>query len=133
MKTLIGCETRSTTEAPLLSLIRDTVHHLDLDELCDEIKTHINQDQKMQKERYNKTRREATKYDEGQLVLVQITSDPATGSSRKLHPKFKGPFRIRKVLINDRYEVEDLREGHRRSHTVVAADRIKPWITIQGE
>jgi len=36
------------------------------------------------------------------------------------------------VLINDRYEVEDLREGGRQRRTVVAADNIKPWITIQS-
>lgn len=58
-------------------------------------------------------------------MLVQITSDPATGSSKKLHPEFKGPFRISKVLINDHYEVEDLREGCRQNRTIVAADRDK--------
>lgn len=133
MKSLIGCETRSAAEASLLSQIRDVVHRLDLDELRTDIQTHISQQQREQKERYDKARRDATKYGEGDLVLVQITSDPATGSSKKLHPKFKGPFRIRKVLINNRYEVEDLREGCRRSRTVAAADRMKPWITIQGE
>jgi len=133
MKALIGCETRSATEAPLLSQIKEAVHRLDLDELRIDVQAHIGQQQREQKERYDRTRRDATKYHEGDLVLVQITSDPATGSSKKLHPKFKGPFRVRKVLINDRYEVEDLREGCRRSRTVAAADRMKPWITIQGE
>lgn len=132
-KALIGCETRSAAEATILAQIQDTVHRLNLDELRTDIKAHIDQAQQEQKERYDKARRNATKYNAGELVLVQITSDSATGSSRKLHPKFKGPFRIRKVLINDRYEVEDLREGSRRSRTVVAADRIKRWITTQGE
>ena len=53
----------------------------------------------------------AVRYQESDLVLIRITSDPATGNSRKLNPKYKGPFRIRKILINDRYEIEDLREG----------------------
>jgi len=132
-KALIGCETRSATEARLLSQIQDVVHQLDFNELRDEIKEHVSQEQRAQKERYDRTRRDATKYGEGELVLVQITSDPATGNGRKLHPKFKGPFRVCKVLINDRYEVEDLREGHRQKRTVAAADRMKPWITIQGE
>lgn len=133
MKALIGCETRSAAEATLLSQIRDEMHRLDLDELRSDITTHISQQQRAQKERYDQSRRDATKYKDGDLVLVQITSDPATGSSKKLHPKFKGPFRVRKVLINDRYEVEDLREGCRKSRTVAAADRMKPWITVQGE
>lgn len=113
MQALIGCETRSAAEARLLSQIQDVVDRLDLNELRHDIKAHISQEQLVQKERYDKSRRDATKYHDGDLVLVQITSDPATGSSRKLHPKFKGPFRVRKVLINDRYEVDDLREGCR--------------------
>lgn len=130
MKALIGYE---TAEATLLAQIQDKVHRLDLDELRTEITTHISQQQREQKERYDQARRDATKYKDGDLVLIQITSDPATGSSKKLHPKFKGPFRVCRVLINDRYEVEDLREGCRRSCTVTAADRMKPWITIQEE
>lgn len=133
MTALIGCETRSAVEAALLSQIQDEVHRLDLNELRTDITTHISQQQRAQKERYDQIRRDATKYKDGDLVLVQITSDPATGNSKKLHPKFKGPFRVRRVLINDRYEVEDLREGGRRSRTVTAADRMKPWITVQGE
>lgn len=133
IKALIGCEMRSPAEAPLLSHTQDVTHRLDLDELRNSIEAHINQEQRAQKERYDKARRDATKYNKGDLVLVQITSDPATGSSKKLHPKFKGPFRIHQVLMNDRYEVEDLREGCRRSRTVAAADRMKPWITIQGD
>lgn len=133
MQALIGCETRSATEAKLLSQIQENVHRLDLSQLRRDVEAHVNREQQAQKERYDKSRREANKYSNGELVLVQITSDPATGSSKKLHSKYKGPFRIQKVLINDRYKVEDLREGRRRSQTVVAADRIKPWITIQGE
>lgn len=133
MKALIGCEMRSATEATLLSQIQDIVHRLDLEErLRTDINKHIGQ-LLAQKERYDRTRRDATKYNDGDLVLVQITSDPAIGSSRKLHPKFKEPFRVHRVLINNRYEVEDLREGRRRGQIVAAADRMKPWITIQGE
>lgn len=119
--------------ARLLSEVQEVESQLNLAELRQNIKAHINKEQLAQKERYDKARRDARRYSEGDLVLVQITSEPATGSSRKLRPKFKGPFRVRKVLINDRYDVEDLREGFRRNRTVVAADRMKPWITMQGE
>lgn len=94
IKALIGCETRSAAEAPLLSQVQDVVHRLSFGELRDDIKAHISKDQQAQKERYDRMRRDATKYDEGALVLVQITSEPATGSSRKLHLKIKGPFRV---------------------------------------
>ncbi|KAK2578390.1 hypothetical protein KPH14_011876 [Odynerus spinipes] len=99
MKALIGCDVRSPAEAPLLNEIANEVDRLNLTELREEITKHITAKQKEQKERYDKTRRDAKKYQEGDLVLVQITSEAATGSSRKLCPKFKGPFRISKVLM----------------------------------
>ncbi|XP_024891342.1 uncharacterized protein LOC112467105 [Temnothorax curvispinosus] len=133
MKALIGCETRGMAEARFLTEIQDVVHRLNLAELRNHMKMHIDLKQQEQKVRYDKTRRDAKLYKKGDLVLVRITSDLATGSSRKLYPKFKGPFRIHKILINDRYEIEDLRENRKRGRTVAAADNLKPWITIQGE
>lgn len=58
MEALIGCETKSAAEAPLLSQIRDAVHRLNLNELRTDIKAHINQAQRAQKERYDKARRD---------------------------------------------------------------------------
>ncbi|CAH1998111.1 unnamed protein product, partial [Acanthoscelides obtectus] len=57
---------------------------------------------------------------------------PCAGASRKLVPKYKGPFKVTKVLYNDRYEVVDLRENYKRYKTVVAADKMKPWILLRG-
>ncbi|CAK9796589.1 Transposon Ty3-I Gag-Pol polyprotein [Anthophora quadrimaculata] len=132
MKALIGCDTKTMAEGTILNAIRNEMDRLDLQTLRENISSHISKEQRIQKERYDRTRREARRYTVDELVLVQVTSDPATGGNRKLLPKYKGPFRIRTVLSNDRYEVEDLREGVKRLRTVVAADRIKPWITIQG-
>ena len=67
-------------------------------------------------------------------MRVLITSYANTGESKKLLPKFKGPFRVVNVLYNDRYEIEDLREGQRKSNIrmVVAADKIKKWIAMMN-
>jgi len=77
----------------LLEEVREIVHQLDLAELRDRMKENIEHKQQEQKERYDRARRTAVTYKAGDLILVRITSDPATGSSRKLHPKFKGSFR----------------------------------------
>jgi len=130
MKALIGVESRSVAVARLLEEVREIVHQLDLAKLRGRMKENIERKQQEQKERYD---RAAMTYKAGALIFVRITSDPIMGSSRKLHPKFKRLFRIRKVLMNDRYEVEDLREGYKRDRTIVAADNIKPWITFQDE
>ena len=124
----MGYKAKTTAEARILHELQIEVQRLDLSELREQISNHISEDQRQQKERYDKTRREATRYQEGDLVMVEITSEQATGESRKLHPKFKGPFRICRVLVNDRYEVEDLRQGGRRAKTVVAVDRLKSWV-----
>jgi hypothetical protein len=48
-------------------------------------------------------------------------------------PVFKGPFQIKRVLGNDRYEVTDLRGSERSNKSYVgnaAAENMKPWIII---
>jgi transposase InsO family protein len=131
VKALLGYQAKPVAEAKLLNSLQDTIDRVDLKELREGIKEHIADDQRKQKERYDKTRREAERYQVGDLVLILITSEPCTGSSKKLHPKFKGPFRVTRVLFNDRYEVEDLREGqHNRKQTVVAVDKMKRWIAL---
>ncbi|CAH1994471.1 unnamed protein product [Acanthoscelides obtectus] len=87
---------------------------------------------KKKKERFDKTRIQAKKYLVDDVVMVLKTDAPCTGASRKLVPKYKGPFKVTKVLYNDRYEVVDLRENYKRYKTVVAADKMKPWILLRG-
>ncbi|CAH1988621.1 unnamed protein product [Acanthoscelides obtectus] len=130
MVALIGYNSKHAAEATVLSAIQNEIDRLDLEEVRHKISGHIEDDQKKQKERYDKSRRNATQYNEGDLVSVLITSIPSTGTSHKLHAKYKGPFRVTKKLFNDRYEVEDLREGFKRKRTVVAADQVKAWVTL---
>lgn len=86
---------------------------MDLHAFREQITEHISEDQRKQKERYDKVRREVPRYQVGNVVIVEITSERPTGESRKLLPKFKGPFKIFRVIGNDRYEVENLRESGR--------------------
>ncbi|CAH1101552.1 unnamed protein product [Psylliodes chrysocephalus] len=61
---------------------------------------------------FNKKRSPPKMYKVGDLVLTKVISNPATGESKKLLPKFRGPFKIIEVLPNDRYRVkEDLHTG----------------------
>lgn len=87
--------------------------------------------QARQKEQFDVRRRAPDVFQAGDLVLLRITSAQATGASRKLQPKWRGPFRISKVLGNDRYEVRDI-PGMTRSQApylgVAGIDNIKPWI-----
>lgn len=125
---LIGCNARTTAEAQILQEVQTEVQRLHLAELRKQISDHITEDQRRQKERYDKARREATQYQGGELVMVEITTERTTGESRKLRPKFKGPSRVHRVLENDRYQVEDLQQGGRMAKMVSAVERLKFWI-----
>nr|CAI5827382.1 unnamed protein product [Callosobruchus analis] len=131
LEALAGYKPRHVAESYILNEVQGNLGRADIRALRRTISERISEDQKLQKERFDKTRAEATKYEEGQLVCINYTP-PATGGSKKLLPTFKGPFRVIKVLPNDRYELEDLREGRKKRRSVAAVDSMKPWIVLRG-
>ncbi|XP_017488672.1 PREDICTED: uncharacterized protein LOC108376920 [Rhagoletis zephyria] len=59
------------------------------------------------KERFDRKHKEPTTYSVDDLVVVQHEPS-ATGESRKLEPKYRGPYVIAKVLGKDRYLLHDI-------------------------
>ncbi|GFX45600.1 corticotropin-releasing factor-binding protein [Trichonephila clavipes] len=57
---------------------------------------------------YNRRRKKASLYKEGDLVAIQRTQFEAV---LKLRPKFLGPYKVTKVNSKDRYEVEKVVDG----------------------
>ncbi|KAK9694599.1 Integrase core domain [Popillia japonica] len=87
----------------------------------------IKEDQAEQQRRYNQKRSRGETFTEGDLVLVKREIQ-YTGDSRKLLPRYKGPYIITKTLPHDRYIVEDLPETQRTQKFykgVVAIDDLK--------
>jgi len=74
----------------------------------------------------------ATKYKVDDYVIVRNV-DTTPGTCKKLIPKFKGPYKISKILPHDRYVISDI-EGHQVTqiplNTVYAARDIKHWIKL---
>lgn len=109
----------------------EIVKIIDVTQLRQEIVERIYNQQQEQKKRFDKTRFNPKSLKVNDLVLIRVTSLPATGKSRKLLPKWKGPFRISKVVGNDRYEVCEIK-GSRRSRIpylgVAGIENIKPWV-----
>ena len=72
-------------------------------------------------------RKEPTIYKPYDLVLLR-SKTPATGESRKLEMKYKGPYEVVKALGNDRYFIQDI-EGEQQSGRlfkgIFAVDRFK--------
>ena len=128
---LFGCKPRSSAEAILLSELQDELERVDLKSLRKEVQARVTLDQEKQKRTFNAKRARAREYQVGDLVMVAKTDFPATGQSKKLLPKFKGPYRVTAVLPNDRYVVVSVTETHRKTPTVVCVDKLKSWVTLQ--
>lgn len=74
-------------------------------------------------------RREAYKFKLGDYVMIGNVNTQS-GVSSKLVPKYKGPYRITRMLENDRYVVEDV-EGFQQTQIPYkgtwSATNLKPW------
>lgn len=93
----------------------------------------IEKGQRTQKRYFDGHRRKPVSYEVGDMVLVERDLT-AMGHSRKLEPRFKGPYVVKKVLGNERYELEEIHERQGRGRvrtTVYAADRIKRWCQLE--
>lgn len=105
----------------------------DADEIRQDVNERISKDQADQRQRFDQKRKAAKTYIVGDLVKILKNAPSNDGKSRKLLPKYTGPFKISKILGNDRYEVTNI-EGMNitrgKYKNIWAADRIHPWITI---
>lgn len=133
-KLLYGFQPRGMADAVLLSAIQETLDEVDLDEIRAAAKNNVTAEQGRQKKAFDAKRFRPPKYAVGDVVMLKFNALPATGESRKLNAKAKGPFKVRAILPNDRYEVEDLRDLRKTSgrRTVVAVDQLTPWVVFDA-
>lgn len=106
---------------------------LGLDKIRQDASTNIKKAQEQQKKAYDANRSPAVSYAVGDLVKITKTNFQNDGKSKKLLPKFIGPFKVTKCLGNDRYQISNVPGFKSRKYeTVIAADRMRPWIHIQA-
>lgn len=87
------------------------------------------------KARFDQHHRAPTIYAVGDLELVENVA-AATGQSRKLEPKYKGPYVIKEVLDCDRYlvgDLDDIQRNQRRFLSVFSSEKIKSWCSLGPE
>ncbi|KAK9711246.1 Integrase core domain [Popillia japonica] len=81
------------------------------------------------KKYYDGKRTTPRKYTTGDLVMI-MNRDVTSNINKKLIPKFKGPYKVKKALPNDRYIITDA-DGYQYSpkpfESVFAVDCIRPW------
>lgn len=79
---------------------------------------------------YNLRRKPNRKYKVGDVVAIPVTQ---FGVGRKVKGKFLGPYKITKIMMNDRCEVMKLNhENEGPIRTTTAFDLIKPWANPGG-
>lgn len=135
---LFGCKLMTTSENMLSDVITETsqlVSGDDLMKLRADAKGKIDKDQERAKKRFDKNRKPPKSYKIGDLVRIErtITDKDHLGKSKKLIPKFHGPYRIIKILPNDRFLVEDTpltKRGNKRYENIIAIDKIHPWLNF---
>ena len=85
------------------------------------------------KRRFDEKRKPCTLYSVGDLVLIRMSCNAATGQNQKLLPKRRDPFKITQVLENDRYVVDDI-PGCRRSRlsykSTAGIGNMKHWVNF---
>lgn len=134
---LFGFNITSRTEGILNTVINDTLNQTPVDELQDlrdEASAKICEQQNKDRLNFNKKRKPARQYKEGDLVRVE-RQVPHDGKSQKLVVKYQGPYRIMKVLPNDRFLVEDtpLTRKNTRYEAIVSIDKIHPWLNFSRD
>lgn len=111
----------------------DLNHEVNNDSLAEirgNINEYITRYQDKQKAYYNKNAIKPKIFKVGDLVSVEREIS-SSGQSRKLVPKYQGPYRITAVYDNDRYQIQDTpitRKHGRKYNSVVVIDKIKPWL-----
>jgi hypothetical protein len=132
---LFGYRLKSRTENVLSEVIDETLEIVrpeNIEEVRREAGERIRIQQTKDKSQYDKKRTKNVSYSVGDLVRIKREM-PSDGRSKKLVVKFQGPYRISKVLPNDRYLVEDTpitRKKGKRYENIVAVDKIKSWLSF---
>ncbi|GFV01201.1 uncharacterized protein TNCV_1775971 [Trichonephila clavipes] len=90
--------------------------------LRNDAKKNIKTLQSENRKTYNRRRKKASLYKEGDLVAIQRTQFAA---GLKLRPKFLGPYKVTKVNSKDRYEVEKVDQHEGPNSTTTSADLMK--------
>jgi len=106
----------------------------DLDSLRSQASENIEKSQKRNLDWHIKNRKPHVQFKEDDYVLIRNV-DTTVGTNKKFIPKFRGPYRIHKVLPNDRYVIRDIENCQVTQipyDGIIEASRIRKYVEGQG-
>nr|CAH7750533.1 unnamed protein product [Callosobruchus chinensis] len=130
---LLGYHPRAMNDSFLSNVVTDVADEAyeNVQKTRNETGERIRSAQAKQKAYFDAKRKKSHVYGIGDLVLIRRTNVASEGKSKKLVPKFSGPYAVKKVLEHDRDVVEDL-PGSRRARKayqgIWSADKMKPFM-----
>lgn len=127
-KLLFGVDVRLKSRPEIKEMIEKELVRMfseDRDELRASAKECLQKVQRENKRNFDRKRKRAKNYCVDELVAIKQTR---LKPGIKLAEKFLGPYRVSKVLRNDRYLVERVGEREGPKHTITMAEYMKPWI-----
>ncbi|GFY02896.1 hypothetical protein TNCV_3507761 [Trichonephila clavipes] len=122
---LVGIKMRNKEDILIKDLLLEEMAKELLEQrefLRNDAKKNIETPQSENRKTYNRRRKKASLYKEGDLVAIQRTQ---FGAGLKLRPKFLGPYKVTKVNSKDRYEVEKVGQHDEPNSTTTSADLMK--------
>lgn len=130
---MFGTFMNGEINASLNEVLNETQEDIDVSTIRAQVKEKIDVEQEKQKQWYDRNKKPARTYKEGDLVKITKVSFNNDGKSKKLLPPYIGPFCVKKVLGQDRYKIASIPGFSGRTNkrtTTVAADRMLPWVHI---
>ncbi|GFW92667.1 hypothetical protein TNCV_519831 [Trichonephila clavipes] len=118
---LVGTKMRNKEDILIKDLLLEEMAKELLEQrefLRNDAKKNIETLQSENRKTYNRRRKKASLYKEGDLVAIQRTQ---FGAGLKLRPKFLGPYKVTKVNSKDRYEVEKVGQHEGPNSTTTSA------------
>lgn len=131
-KLLFGVDQRGKVIDKIQEYLEDKVTDNNRDLICLRARAaeKIIKGQKYNKKYFDKKRKPSHIYKEGDYVMIR-NIETSKGVSQKIIPEFKGPYKIVRVLRNDRYVVQDA-DDHQITRKPYEgtweAANLRPWI-----
>lgn len=111
------------------------VDRVDLNSLRTEADQNIRQSQARNEEIFARQGGAPLRYNVGDFVAIRNV-DVTSGTSKKFIPKYRGPYVVKRVLPNDRYEVTDVENCQLTQlpyRGILEAARLKRWMQVRDK